>query len=72
MIIGLETMGSSTSGLVRTELEIINAAIAYIDENDQLEFAKRILSMIDKNGASSDEIKQFCENYIQSKEEQDG
>lgn len=70
ILILLECMGSSTSGLTRTETQTINEAINYINNNDQLEFARRILAMIDTNDATAADIKQFCENYISSKEEQ--
>ena len=63
----LNTMKLVT-GLCRTEIESLSKAANYISENDNVEFASKILTMI-ANGASNDDIKNFCETYIQSKEE---
>ena len=66
----LNTMKLVT-GLCRTEIETLSQAADYISENDNVEFAKKILTMITTNNATNDDIKLFCENYIQSKEEQE-
>lgn len=65
----LDTMTVIT-GLCRTEVEALDEASIYISENNNAEFAKRILNMIENNGASNEDIKQFCETYIKSKEEE--
>lgn len=62
----LRTMGRCLSD---TEKRATLMAADYIDENDNIEFARRILNMIENNGASNEDIKQFCETYIRSKEE---
>ena len=62
----LKTMGR---GLSDTEKRAVSMAADYIEENDNIEFARRILNMIENNGASNEDIKQFCETYIRSKEE---
>lgn len=59
-------------GLCQTEKKALNIASNYIQENDNVEFAKRILNMIESNNASTTDIQEFCINYIQSKEEENG
>ena len=59
-------------GLSRTEKQALNMAYEYIDKNDNVEFAKRILRMIESNNAPITDIQEFCINYIQSKEEENG
>ena len=57
-------------GLSQTEKNALNKSIDYINENDNSGFASRILNMIDANGATAEDIRQFCENFIKSKEEE--
>lgn len=59
-------------GLSRTEKQAVHMSYDYIRENDNVEFAKRILNMIESNNASTTDIQEFCINYIQSKEEENG
>lgn len=59
-------------GLCQTEKQALDIASNYIQENDNVEFAKRILNMIESNNASTTDIKEFCTNYIKSKEEENG
>lgn len=58
--------------LSQTEKQAIRMSFKYIEENDNVEFAKRILNMIESNNASTTDIQEFCINYIQSKEEENG
>ena len=67
IILVLETMAFGNP--CRTEKEALEEAIDHI-KNDSLNMCRRILDMIRINGATSYEIREFCENYIHSKEEE--
>ena len=68
-LIVLESMADISSGLTKTEREAVGYAIDHL-KNDEVNMCRRILDMIRINGATSYEIREFCENYIRSKEEE--
>lgn len=69
LLILMETMVSKTSGLTRTEIDILGKAINHL-KTDEINLAKRIKNMIEANDATTDEILQFCDNFIKTKEEE--
>lgn len=70
LIIVLETLAFG-KGNCSTEKEALNIAIDRI-KNDSINMCKRILNMIESNNASVTDIQEFCTNYIQSKEGNNG
>lgn len=62
----LDTMTVIT-GLSRTEKETLQEAKEYIENNDNIEFARKIVSMIENDAATTlEDIRRFCVLYIQS------
>lgn len=57
--------------LSATEKEAIDEIADRLENGGDLHMAKRILNMIENNGASNEDIRQFCETFIRSKEERD-
>ena len=57
--------------LSSTEKEAIDEIADRLENGGDLHMAKRILNMIDNNGASLDDVRHFCETFIRSKEERD-
>ena len=68
ILIVLETMASQTSGLTATERNAVERALQHLIF-DELNMCKRILYMINNNEATIDDVKNFCETFIKSKEE---
>ena len=56
--------------LSSTEKQAIDEIADRLENGGDLHMAKRILNMIENNGASNEDIRHFCETFIKSREEQ--
>ena len=57
--------------LSSTEKKAIDEIADRLENGGDLHMAKRILNMIDNNGAGLDDVRHFCVTFIRSKEERD-